>query len=273
MGFFVSDHVDLPRILLEPKQENGRLDDSVLVTIKDSNTVRGFDMTFNKVAARAWVAMSRAAREAGHDLFPTDKGAGTYRTFANQVTGFKLHYTREHLEGRPTKEFPPGTKWFLKPGMVPAATPGTSNHGLGLAIDVAFLENSPRPSDERSIWVLDNYERFGFSHEFHDKTDPRHIRYFAGDHIPDAVRDTDEDIPDEGGRGETQIKEDEMLPIITNLEAGRGLGALEMKMVLMDDGRLRLLDEDEWKLRGSLEGTGWTNAQINARQVIDTPTV
>ncbi|HEX2785737.1 MAG TPA: M15 family metallopeptidase [Ilumatobacteraceae bacterium] len=255
------------KILLEPKQENGRLDPSLLVTIKDTNTVRGFDMIFNKVAARAWLAMSGAASDAGHDLFPTDKGFGTYRSFEQQVAGFKFHYTLDHLEGRPTKPFE-GKTYFLKPGFEEAGTPGTSNHGLGLAIDVAFLDTSPRPSDKRSIWVLENYERFGFSHEFSDMSDPRHIRYFAGDKIPEAVLGTGE-VPSQGGGGPTQIKEDEMLPIITNLEATRGVEARVIKLVVMDDGRLRVLDEDEWKLRGALEGTAWTNEQINSRTVIE----
>ena len=265
MGFHVKD-VSLPRILLEPKQENGKLADSVLVTVKDRNELRGFDMVFNKVAARAWVAMSTAARAAGHDIYPTDRGAGTYRNFNTQVVGFKNHFTLDVLQGRPTKQFE-GKTWFLKPDQVQAATPGTSNHGLGLAIDVAFLEALPRASDKRSIWVLDNYERFGFSHEFHNKSDPRHIRYTEGDNIPDAVSGTGE-IPDPPG----PIKEEEMLPIITNLEPTRGADSQVIKMVLLDDGRLRLLNEDEWQLRGSLEGTGWTNAQINSRPVIATPT-
>jgi len=213
------------------------------------------------------VAMSGAARDAGHDLYPTDRGAGTYRSFDQQVAGFKFHYTLTRLDGRPTKQWN-GDTWYLKPGFEEAATPGTSNHGLGLAIDVAFLNASPPADDRRSIWVLDNYERFGFSHEFTDKRDPRHIRYFAGDAIPDAVLGTGQDIPDTGGRRRRQTPEGEMLPIITNLEATRGAGAGVIKFVLMDDGRLRALSEDEWRVRGALEGTGWTNAQIEAAGVV-----
>jgi hypothetical protein len=267
MGHHVKPVV-LPTILLEPTvQPNGAIDASLLVTIKDHNTTRGFDMTFNAVAARAWVAMSRAARAAGHDLYPTDKGYGTYRNLQMQTTGFKWHYTTDRLEGRPTKVWD-GKTWFLKPDFEPAARPGESNHGLGVAIDVAFLEAVPRSSDKRSIWVLDNYERFGFSHEFEDKSvDPRHIRYYKGDKIPDAVLDVPE-VVDEGGSDETQIPEDDMLPIITNQEATRGAPAHVIKFVLMDDGRLRVLGEEEWRVRGSLEGTPWSNELINKAGVI-----
>jgi hypothetical protein len=251
-------------------QENGLLDDSLLVTIQDVNTARGLDMTFNKVAGQAWNAMSLAAREAGFDLYPTDLGYGTYRTFARQVSGFKNHYTQGFIAGRKHKEFPPGTVWSLNLDAEDAGTPGTSNHGTGNAIDVAFLDNSPRPSDKRSQWVLDNYESFGFSHEFTDKGDPRHIRYFAGDTLPERVLGVPPivDPPHPGGRFPVQIKEDEMLPVITNLEPTRGADAQVIKFVLMDDGRLRLLGEDEWIVRGSPEGFGWTNAQIAAVPVI-----
>ena len=59
-----------------------------------------------------------------------------------------------------------------------------------------------------------------------------------------------------------------MLPVITNLEPARGADAQVIKFVLMDDGRLRVLGEDEWIVRGSLEGFGWTNAQIAAVTVV-----
>jgi len=251
-------------------QRNGELDASILVTIKDHNPQRGADMTFNTVAARAWVAMSAAARAAGHDLLPTDMGFGTYRTLHQQEVGFRFHYTTDDPGGnRPTK-FWDGQTWFLKPRFEPAATPGQSNHGLGLAIDVANLSTAPAPSDARSRWVLDNYERFGFSHEFKNpKTDPCHIRYFAGDEPPPDVLQVD---PPSGHvtttRNFQQITEDDMLPIITNLEATRGVGAHVIKFALMDDGRLRVLGEDEWRVRGALEGTGWTNEQIAAAGVL-----
>ena len=267
MGFHVKP---VKPLTILQGQDNGLLEESLLVTIKDVNTARGLDMTFNKVAAQAWNAMSLAARAAGFDLYPTDKGFGTYRTFNLQVAGFKNHYTKGDIPGRKHKQFPPGTVWSLNPGAEDAGTPGTSNHGTGNAIDVAFLDNSPRPNDKRSQWVLDNYESFGFSHEFDNMHDPRHIRYYAGDTLPDRVLEVPPiiDHPHPGGRFPVQIQEDEMLPIITNLEPTRGADAQVIKFVLMDDGRLRVLGEDEWIVRGSLEGFGWTNAQIAATTVV-----
>jgi hypothetical protein len=266
MGFHVK--TVKPLTILQG-QDNGKLAEPLLVTVKDTNTARGLDMTFNKVAAQAWNAMSLAARAAGFDLYPTDKGFGTYRTFHLQVLGFKKHYAKGIIPGQKQKQFE-GETYSLIPGQEDAGTPGTSNHGTGNAIDVAFLDNSPRPNDKRSQWVLDNYESFGFSHEFDNMDDPRHIRYDAGDTLPERVLGVPPiiDDPHPGGRFPVQIQEDEMLPIITNLEPTRGADAQVIKFVLMDDGRLRLLGEDEWIVRGSLEGFGWTNAQIAAVTVV-----
>ena len=199
-----------------------------------------------------------ATAEAGLVLLPTDRGFGTYRDFQHQVDGFKFHYSTERHDGAPTK-FWDGQTWYRKKGMVEAATPGQSNHGFGLAIDVGFLDADP--TNALSTWVLDNYDRFGFSHEFHDKTDPRHIRYYAGDVIPDAVAGTEvHDV----GRGDSHNLEDDMLPIVTNAEQMGRTPPLVTKFVIMDNGKLRALSEAEWMVRGALTGTPWTTDEILA---------
>ena len=54
-----------------------------------------------------------------------------------------------------------------------------SRHMLGLAVDVA------NANGKILKWLLDNEDRFGFSHEV--QSEPWHIRYVAGDNVPVAV--------------------------------------------------------------------------------------
>jgi len=139
------------------------------------------------LAADAWFAMCDAAmNEKGIVLAPSSAG-DTYRDRDAQVWGFKAHYTTVP-NGNPSKEWN-GQTWYLKPGQLPAAKPGTSIHGFGLAVDIAnFWLRDAAPTTPKEIWVLENYERFGFAHEYQDPTDdPPHIHYIAKDDVPAAV--------------------------------------------------------------------------------------
>jgi len=60
------------------------------------------------------------------------------------------------------------------------AAPGTSNHNLGIAVDIWSA------SGKRLEWLLANALRFGWSWEL--QSEPWHIRYVAGDNVPDAVK-------------------------------------------------------------------------------------
>jgi LAS superfamily LD-carboxypeptidase LdcB len=64
--------------------------------------------------------------------------------------------------------------------MAPLAVPGTSNHNLGIAVDIA------NASGKRLEWMLANAHKYGFSWEL--QSEPWHIRYVAGDDIPEAVK-------------------------------------------------------------------------------------
>jgi LAS superfamily LD-carboxypeptidase LdcB len=61
------------------------------------------------------------------------------------------------------------------------ATPATSNHGWGLAVDVWGANNG------RLDWMLQNCDKYGFSWEI--QSEPWHIRYVCGDKLPQAVLD------------------------------------------------------------------------------------
>jgi LAS superfamily LD-carboxypeptidase LdcB len=132
-------------------------------------------------AADAYEAMDAAANAAGIDLSPTSQ-ADTYRSLETQEYGFYQRYT-DTPKPALMKQKPriyKGKAWYLKKGMAPMAVPGTSNHNLGIAIDIKDA------SGNRLAWLLANEHLYGFSHEL--DSEPWHIRYVAGDAIPDAVK-------------------------------------------------------------------------------------
>ncbi|MGZ4672937.1 MAG: glycoside hydrolase domain-containing protein [Ilumatobacteraceae bacterium] len=57
-------------------------------------------------------------------------------------------------------------------------------------------------------------------------------------------------------------KEEDMMPIVTNSEQLQDSPPFVTRFVIMDDGTLRALEEQEWIVRGSPEGFHWTNQQI-----------
>ena len=164
-------------------------------------------------AARSWAAMAEAAARDGITLRATS-AVDTYRTLTRQTAAFRERYTRTPHPGRPTKQWQ-GVTWWLLPGMAPTATPGTSNHGWGLAIDVCTVGELGQPvalapsGNPTSIarrawdWLVDHYESYGWSHEYSSPgTEPWHIRYVPGDETPPALIPPEptpqpEPIPDE----------------------------------------------------------------------------
>jgi D-alanyl-D-alanine carboxypeptidase-like protein len=87
--------------------ENGKLPDAALSPIAKGN--------LRKDAAAAWNAMNVEARKRGVELYPTGS-MSSYRTYAQQV-----YLYNEYKAGRGNL----------------AAVPGSSNHGWGLAVDLA----------------------------------------------------------------------------------------------------------------------------------------
>ena len=132
-------------------------------------------------AADAYEAMDAAANAAGIDLSPTSQ-ADTYRSLETQEYGFYQRYT-DTPKPALMKQKPriyKGKAWYLKKGMAPMAVPGTSNHNLGIAIDIKDATGN------RLAWLLANEHLYGFSHEL--DSEPWHIRYVAGDATPEAVK-------------------------------------------------------------------------------------
>ncbi len=163
--------------------QNGKLPASLLVEV-------GLRGRLHQLAARAWFALCAEGKAKGWHL--TYTFGGCYRTYEEQRALFVQRYQMEPIAGRPTKVWE-GVVWYQKPNTAMAAVPGTSNHGLGLAVDAALdldLSDGVGPGDASSIvpamsWFHDAALRYGFS--FEAQSEPWHIRYVSGDRIPDAV--------------------------------------------------------------------------------------
>jgi hypothetical protein len=123
--------------------DNGQLPDSELAPIAGGR--------LRKDAAAAWNAMNAEARKRGVPLSPTGS-ASSYRTLAQQQALYALYQSgRGNL----------------------AAVPGTSNHGWGLAVDLAT------PAMRK---LLDEIgAKYGWSKEWSDaQTEWWHIKWREG---------------------------------------------------------------------------------------------
>jgi hypothetical protein len=188
MAFPVHD-ISWPAVLA--RQPNGRLPAAILAEVEGQ--AGGPVIRLVAPAAKAWSALCAAALDAGHVLKSTG-GADSYRPYSVQEATFRDRYTTSLLSGRPYKVWQ-GQRWYQRPGTAVAAVPGTSNHGWGLAIDTGE-ERDGRPGtddlDQATLdWLVRNELTFGFSHEL--QSEPWHIRYWAGDNPPPAVRNFQED--------------------------------------------------------------------------------
>lgn len=131
------------------------------------------------IACAAWNAMVEKAKAEGVELKPTSAG-DTYRDYEMQKRGFLQRYQLEDTGTGATKTFE-GKTWYKKKGMATLATPGKSQHNLGLAVDV---HSAGEP--KRLNWLVANVKEFGFSWEVVPE-EPWHLRYVCGDKIPATV--------------------------------------------------------------------------------------
>ena len=139
-------------------------------------------------AATAWNCLSMAAF---FDKISLDH-VGAYRTLGQQTTLFKQRYSLTP-QGRNITRKLNGQTFYLRDGFAPSSTPGMSNHGWGLAIDIADA------SGDRLAWLLDgNAEKFGWSWEVKNgpQAEAWHIRYVCGDAPPRGVRNALASFPE-----------------------------------------------------------------------------
>lgn len=134
------------------------------------------------IAAAAWEAMCLAAEKDGISLKPVSAG-DTYRTIKMQLTAFLSRYQKEPIAGAQTRTYE-GVRWYKKsPKLASLAAPGTSQHNLGIAVDV---HTAAEP--KRLAWLVENVRKFGFSWEVVPE-EPWHLRYTEGDNVPAAVKE------------------------------------------------------------------------------------
>jgi D-alanyl-D-alanine carboxypeptidase/Putative peptidoglycan binding domain len=129
-------------------------------------------------AAGAMRAMVAAAAGDGVTLSAT----GTWRSYDQQKAMFLDRYTTTNNGGK-TKTWEGKTYW-QKPKVAMAAAPGTSNHGLGLAVD---LSDSPSiPIGAASLaWLANHGPSFGYWNTV--QSENWHWTYCLGDDAPAGV--------------------------------------------------------------------------------------
>ena len=126
-------------------KRNGRLPESDLASIPGGK--------LEKEAAAAWNAMRREIIRRGGPAISPGGPDSSYRSFVRQVY-WKNYWANL---GQPQK----------------AATPGTSNHGWGRAVD------EPRSDSQR--WILKLGPKYGWSHaEGASVGEPWHFTYIGG---------------------------------------------------------------------------------------------
>lgn len=172
--------------------ENGQLPSALL------RSLRGTKGKLHHLAAAAFNCLQLEAMFNGIDLQATSV-ADTYRSYDQQKRTFFNRYAGVPTGRKPeiTRKFA-GKTYYLKPGMAPSASPGTSNHGWGLAIDIAGA------SGDRLAWLMGDNPllspvlKYGFSWEVESgpNAEAWHIRYVCGDKVPMAVTEALEAFPE-----------------------------------------------------------------------------
>lgn len=166
----------LPKELAGMKDETGKLTPEMLTT-----SVNG--AKFWRWAGIAFNQMFNDAEKAGFKL----QNIGDYRSYEQQLTMFKERYSTTDGGRKPqvTRTWD-GKTWYLKPKMSPSSSPGKSNHGLGLAIDLNVT--NPKTLD----WLCENAPKYGYYLQSDNPASPEfeawHWQYVCGDTTPEAVK-------------------------------------------------------------------------------------
>jgi LAS superfamily LD-carboxypeptidase LdcB len=158
------------------RQRNGLLEPGLLRTVRPYGQL-------HRLAADAYEALREAARPFGDQIRPIKPTSSldTYRPLSAQERVFYARYTTEYRAGAKSIRNYKGQIWYLKNNsLAVVATPGTSFHGWGLAVDI-WNASGPRLN-----WLLKFAPEYGFSWEL--QSEPWHIRYVVGDKIPPAVQ-------------------------------------------------------------------------------------
>ena len=126
-------------------------------------------------AADSFNEMYDAALADGHKL----QNIGDYRPYEAQLKLFEERYSLKDQGRKPTvTRVVDGKTYFLKKGCSPSSTPGKSNHGLGLAIDLNV-------TDKKVLkWLCENAPKYDFYLQSDDPKSPEfeawHWQYCHG---------------------------------------------------------------------------------------------
>lgn len=173
---------------------NGLLDGALLAPIEE-----GRRLELN--AAASWERV-RSGVLAKFGWLPTlSPGVTAYRSLSQQESLFRQYYTIIPLKGRPSKVWN-GQTWWQRPGFPQAATPGTSNHGWGNAVDVTGLGALGSTRQVQFLNVArahgwDNNEGASISEPWHMVYKVANDRHLTGTTTPPAPLEED-DMAGEG---------------------------------------------------------------------------
>lgn len=142
------------------------------------------------VAADAFNEMYDAALAAGFKL----RNVGDYRPVEDQMAMFRDRYDDKPTGRKPevTRDYN-GKKYYLKAGKAPSSTPGKSNHGFGLAIDLGYEVGGKLTSMGGKCldWMCENAPKYGFYLQGNDPKSPEfeawHWQYCLGDKARDGA--------------------------------------------------------------------------------------
>lgn len=132
--------------------KNGLIPAAQLTKIPSGGT--GIDASLWSPCAESFLQMFKAAKTDGITLKSISK---QYRPLAAQEA---LFYDR--MDPAPTTRKPPITRrykgrvWWLRPGKAPVATPGTSIHGWGCAVDLNVKDK------KTYAWLCTNAPKYGW---------------------------------------------------------------------------------------------------------------
>lgn len=145
---------------------NGRLPDNVLKSVKCGGRM------FLR-AATDFDAMYDAALAAGIKL----RNVGDYRSYEAQKALFEERYSLKDDGRKPqVTRVVEGQTYFLKKNCSPSSSPGKSNHGYGLAIDLGVEVKGALKalaSETKALkWMCENAPSFNFFLQESDPKDP-----------------------------------------------------------------------------------------------------
>ncbi len=188
--------VDVTKPAALAGQPNGMLPDSLLTAVDQ------YGGRLQPTALRALRAMLAALEPQCGVQMTYTSAYDCYRPYSIQLITFTARYkpvssavfnTYDAVDRKSWPTNPDGQRYWVKrsSNVATAAVPGTSNHGYGLAVDLArgtapsnavYIGNEGTAVTE---WLKAHAATYGYSGE--TQSEPWHWRYWAGDAIPAAV--------------------------------------------------------------------------------------